>query len=221
MLSHLDCIIFPDRCEVIELEPSQRYVYPIFKNGQTSLYHFARRNNSKILVNEQIQKVTSIDVILRDPQQRLESGINTFIQMTMRDHPGLNVQTVSWFAKNYLFLNRHYAPQFLWLVNLARYMNSDAQINFLSMDQLDSITNVNRKPLGISPLTQELSDQLSDIPNNEMYNRIDQILINCIGQHLTFDQLLSCIKQQDPTAYDWVIGRSQRILNPTYVLSKT
>jgi hypothetical protein len=221
MLSHLDSIIFPDRCEVIEIAPSQRYVYPIFKNGSSSLYQHVNKYKCRILINEQIKKLSSIDIFLRDPQERFNSGINTFIQMTLRDHPGLDRHTVSWFAQNYLFLNRHYAPQFLWLVNLARYTNPDAKLNFLSVDQLKQVTDINVKPGGISPISEELGNQVSDIPNNQMYQRIDQILINCIGQSVQFNQLIQYIQQQDPTAYDWVIGRSQQILNPTYVLSKT
>jgi hypothetical protein len=220
MLSHLDCIIFPDRCEVIEIIPSQRYVYPIFKNGNTSLYNYGKKNKCKVLINEQIQHLNNIDVILRDPQQRLKSGINTFIQTTLRDHPTLDIATVTWFAQNYLFLNRHYAPQFSWLLNLARYLNPDATINFLSMDQLDGITaNIHKKPPGVNSISDELMRQLENISNNEMYNRIDQLLITCIGQRLRFDQLITQMAQQDPTAYDWVIGRSQRILKPTHVLS--
>jgi len=34
MLSRLDDVIYPNRCEVIEIEPSQRYIYPIFKNAR-------------------------------------------------------------------------------------------------------------------------------------------------------------------------------------------
>jgi hypothetical protein len=37
MLSQLDHIIYPDRCEVYEIVPSQRYFYPIFKNGSSSI----------------------------------------------------------------------------------------------------------------------------------------------------------------------------------------
>jgi hypothetical protein len=219
MLSHLDSIIFPDRCEVIEIIPSQRYVYPMFKNGRSSLYYHAEKYKCKILINEQIKKIDSIDIILRDPLQRVISGINTFVQMTMREYPELDSKTILWFAQNYLFLNRHYAPQFLWLVNLARYLSPGTTLNFLGMDQLTNITQVDRKPPGVSPATEQLVNQLTNIPNNEMYHRIDQILINCIGQSIQFNQLIQYIQKQDSTAYDWVIGRSQRILNPTYVLS--
>lgn len=221
MLSYLDSIIFPDRCEVIEVIPSQRYVYPIFKNGRSSFYAHAEEHKCRILINNQIKKLELIDIFLRDPQSRFESGINTFIQMTLRDHPNLDENTVLWFAQNYLFLNRHYAPQFLWLINLARYMNPASELNFLSMEQLADATDMHEKPGGIHPISEELSKQLRNIPNIEMYCRIDQLLMTCIGKRLTFDQLLQYIKDQDPTAYDWVIGRSQRILAPTYVLPKT
>lgn len=219
MLSHLDRIIFPDRCEVITVAP-HRYVYPIFKNGWTSLHTYSKKNKCRILINEQIKKIDCIDVILRDPQQRFRSGINTFIQWTLRDHPTLDANTVSWFAQNYLFLNRHYAPQFLWLINIARYMNPATELNFLSMDGIDDMTNIHRKP-GVSPITEQLADQLLNVSNNEMYDRIDQTLMTCIGRRMRFDQLVNYIEQQDPIAYKQVIDRSQRILNPTYVLSKT
>ena len=221
MLSHLDSIIFPDRCEVIEIIPSQRYVYPIFKNGRSSFYVYASKHKCRIVLNNQIKKLNSIDIVLRDPQERLESGINTFIQMTLRDHPTLDKNTISGFAQNYLFLNRHYAPQFLWIVNLARYLNPETKLNLLSMDQLTSITDIHDKPAGVSLISDELIAQLKNIPNNEMYHRIDQTLMSCIGESVGFDQLMHRIKTQDPIAYDWVVGRSQRILAPTYVLPKT
>ena len=211
MLSHLDCIIFPDRCEVIEVIPSQRYVYPIFKNGQSSLLDTAKQNSWAIFLNEKIKKLNSIDVFVRDPEQRLASGISSFVQTIVRDHPGLDAGTVNWFAENYLHLNRHYAPQFSWLVNLARYMNSECVLNFLSMEDLKTVTDIHKQPFKKS--------SVNTLPNNEMYQRIDQLLVDSVGKSMTFEQLIQHIQQQDAHAYDWVIGRSQRILKPTYVLS--
>jgi hypothetical protein len=82
------------------------------------------------------------------------------------------------------------------------------------------MTNIHRKP-EVSPITEQLADQLLNVSNNEMYDRIDQTLMTCIGRRMRFDQLVNYIEQQDPIAYKQVIDRSQRILNPTYVLSKT
>ena len=211
MLSHLDCIIFPDRCEVFEVTSSQRYVYPIFKNGQSSLLASAKQHSWRICLNEQIKKINSIDVFLRDPQERLASGISSFIQTTLRDNPELDSKTVSWFAKNYLYLNRHYSPQFSWLVNLARYTNENCMLNLLGMDDLKTITDFNKRPFDRLSVDVQLTD-------NQMYQRVDNVLIDCIGQSMTFAQLIKHIQKTDAHAYDWVVGRSQRILNPTYVL---
>jgi len=218
MLSHLDRIIFPDRCEVIEVIPSQRYVYPIFKNGRSSLSEAADKNNWRIRINNQIKKIDSIDVILRDPQDRLISGINTFIQMIIRDNPSLDKNTVQWFAQNYLYLNRHYCSQFVWLVNLARYLNIDAKLNFLSMADINTITILNKQPVAISA-TNELVAQINQIQNNEMYQRIDTVIFNSIGQSMTFRELIQHIKNTDLAAHEYVIGYAQQILKPINALS--
>jgi len=219
MLSHLDRIIFPDRCEVLEVVPSQRYVYVIFKNGHSSFDAFEIKNPGRVVVNQQIQKLTNIDVIVRDPQDRLVSGINTFIQHTVRDNPDLDPPTVEWFALNYLSLNRHYASQFSWILNLARYSDPNTTLNFLPMSAVGDITGLDRKPLGVQPASKELINQINLLKHKEMYQRIDAVIFGCIGQSMTFAQLLQHIKIIDSPAYEYVIGHAQQILNPTYVLS--
>jgi len=219
MLSHLDRIIFPDRCEVLEVVLSQRYVYVIFKNGHSSFDAFEIKNPGRVVVNQQIQKLTNIDVIVRDPQDRLVSGINTFIQHTVRDNPDLDPPTVEWFALNYLSLNRHYASQFSWILNLARYSDPNTTLNFLPMSAVGDITGLDRKPLGVQPASKELINQINLLKHKEMYQRIDAVIFGCIGQSMTFAQLLQHIKIIDSPAYEYVIGHAQQILNPTYVLS--
>lgn len=220
MLSYIDCIVFPDRCEVIEVVPSQRYVYPIFKNASSSLYWQAKQNNWKIKINEQIRKLDNIDVILREPHERLISGLNTFAQHVIRDNPELDQKTVLWFAKKYLFLDRHYCPQFFWLINLFRYMSTDATLTFKPMTELDTYTGFHRKPPGIMEVTDEIVQHANSIPNIEMYQRLEHILFStCVGHAMTCEQVLGKLRDLDSEAYNWVIGRSQQILKPTYVLS--
>ena len=219
MLSHLDRILFPDRCEVLEVVSSQRYVYVIFKNGHSSFNSFTITNPRRVLINQQIQKLNSIDVVIRNPQDRLISGINTFIQHTLRDNPGLDPATVEWFALNYISLNRHYASQFVWLLNLARYLNTGTKLNFLPMSTIGEITETDLKPLGVTLAESELIEKISLVNNNEMYQRIDSIIFNCIGQSLCWQELLQLIKTADLDAYEYVIGYAQQILKPTYALS--
>ena len=219
MLSHLDRVLFPDRCEVIEIVPSQRYVYVIFKNGHSSFLSYRLTNDCRVLINQQIQKLNNIDVVIRDPQDRLVSGINTFIQHTLRNNPGLDSATVAWFAQNYLYLDRHYCSQFAWLLNLARYLAVDTKLNFLPITEVSNLTGLNEKPLGISQASNDIIRQVGLIKNNEMNQRIDSVIFGCIGQSLTFIELLQHIKTSDSAAYDYVVGYAQQILNPTYVLS--
>ena len=220
MLSHLDDIIYPDRCEVIET-PSQRYVYVIYKNGYSSLNKSRINKKWRTLFNEQIRRLDNIDVILRDPDDRFLSGINTYLQYLLKDNPSLDPDTALWFAKNYLFLNRHYCLQFSWLLNLARYAASDAKFNFIGMEDLDTITGINAKPEGIDPASLELREKLKDISALEIYHRIDRCLYDCIGQSLTFAETLGYIRDQDTDAYDKVIGKSIRLSALLHVLPKT
>jgi hypothetical protein len=206
MLSRIDDIIFPDRCEVIELA-SQRYIYSIFKNGSSSINEYAQAQKCKILFNEQIRKLTDINVIIRNPQERFISGFNTYVYNTLRDNPDLDLDTIIYFAETYLFLNRHYAPQFSWLVNLTRYVDKNTtKLHLHGMDSLKEFT-----PLIISPpekkiLSQEVVDRLNTNIHNEMYLRIDNLLLSLVGQSVTFEEILTYLKEQDLKACEHVLS---------------
>jgi hypothetical protein len=219
MLSHLDRVLFPDRCEVREIISSQRYVYVIFKNGHSSINTSRLTDPQRIHINEQIQRINTIDIIIRNPRDRLISGINTFIQHTLRDNPELDPATIEWVALNYVSLDRHYASQFVWLLSLARYLNPTATLNLLPMSIIGDLTGRDSKPDGVLQSDPALIEKISSIKNNEMYQRIDLAIFKCVGQSLTFKELLQQIKTTDPVAYEYVVGYSQQILNPTYVLS--
>jgi len=220
MLSQLDNIIYPDRCEVLEVIPSQRYVYVIFKNGYTSLTKSKIINKWRTLINEQIRSLDSVDIILRDPEERLVSGVNTYLQYLIKENPQLDEETVLWFIKNYLFLNRHYCLQFSWLLNLARYANATTKFNFLGMDELNSISGFDEKPRGIDPMPSDLRDKLRDISQWEMFHRLDNCLLECVGQSLTFAEVVEYIQKRDPHAYSSVIEKSIKVIEPLNVLRK-
>jgi hypothetical protein len=200
MLSRIDEMIYPNRCEVIEFLDPQRFVYPIFKNGRSSLIEHAEAHKYKIIINQQISKLSQIDVIIRDPQARFISGINTFVFNTKRDNPNLDINTIIYFAENYLFLNRHYAPQLSWLINLSKYYNSKLTLHRL--DFVTQITGVDIKPRGEQKiLTDDTILRLKDNPHNEMHLRLDALLLQLVGETLTFEEILKYLKAQDPVAY--------------------
>jgi hypothetical protein len=206
MLSRIDDIIFPDRCEVIELA-SQRYIYPIYKNGSSSINEYAQAQKCKILFNEQIRKLTDINVVIRNPQERFISGFNTYVYNTLRDNPQLDLDTIIYFAETYLFLNRHYAPQFSWLVNLTRYIDkNETKLHLHGMDSLEEFTPLTLKPNEEKILSQEVVDRLNTNIHNEMYLRIDNLLLSLVGQAMTFNEILTYLKEQDPKACEHVLS---------------
>lgn len=220
MLSQLDHIIFPDRCEVYEVVPSQRYVYGIYKNGSSSLLSCSIEKKWKIFFNEQIKRLTSIDIVLRDPEARFISGINIHLQQLIQQNPTIDRYTALWFIKNYLFLNRHYCPQFLWLINLRRYLHPDAKLNFFDISELNNIIDRDLKPQGYNEVSKDFVQEVGDIPNIEIYHRLDRAMIaQCLGKSLTFEQVVQYIQDADTAAYEFVVGRSLKILEPLNALS--
>ena len=218
MFSEIDNIIFPDSCEVIEVVPSQHYVYPIFKNASSSLRHTQNLKQWPSIYDQDIGKIDNpITVYLRDPKQRFISGINTFVQHCQRDYPELDKNTILHFAKNYLWLNRHFCPQFFWLVNLSRF--SSSPMILCDLEKVNQIVDVDYVA-AVDPPNKELFVHLKSFPWDkiQLYLFLDQILIELIGKTMTFDQIMQHIKTNHKNIYNTVFQKTFDILN---VLSKT
>lgn len=199
MLSQLDNIIFPDRCDVLEIVPSQRYVYPIYKNGSSSLYNSGYR----LLENDELEDVEIVDIYVRNPYDRFVSGVQSFLNY----NPALDNKTALYFITNYLFLNRHFCPQFYWLVNLQRF--TPAQIRINSIDSLNDITGLEYNKSHYTLLSEILN---TDKVN--FYLSIDKVLTeDVIGQTVSFKTILHTIKNKYPLVYQEVIERSIQLCN--------
>ena len=201
MLSRIDDIIYPNRCEVIEIEPSQRYIYPIYKNGSSSISEYAKQQGYKILLNDQIKRISVIDVIIRNPMQRFLSGFNTYVYNTKQENPQLDIDTIIYFAEHYLFLNRHYAPQLSWLINLSKYTNAHVVLRLQGMTELNKFTPLTNKPPETNMLSPEVINRLKNNIHNEMYQRLEYLLLDLIGKEMTIKEILTHLKTKDPVAY--------------------
>jgi hypothetical protein len=199
MLSQLDNIIFPDRCDVLEIVPSQRYVYPIYKNGSSSLYN----SGFRLLDNDELKNISVIDIYVRNPYDRFVTGVNTFL----RHNRNLNSETVLYFINNYLFLNRHFCPQFHWLVNLQRFTRAKIRIN--SIDTLSEITS-----LKSNQSEDPLLDEILGSEKLHFYLSIDKVLTeDLLGKTVTFKFIVETVKHQYPEVYNEVIQRSIDLCN--------
>lgn len=195
MLSPLDNIIFPDRCEVIEISP-QRYVYPIFKNGSGALGDLP---HCAVDINE-LNSSAVVDVFVRTPYERFLSGVQTFL----RNAPQLDRQTALYFINQNLFLDRHFCPQFHWLLNLHRHV--PVNMRLLPMKELTEIT---KAMFNKYERDSELADYFKDNLKVQFYLQLDKVLTeNLLYKTVTMNDILATVKLAYPTVYQEVIQRS-------------
>lgn len=132
MLTQLDYELFPDNPEVYRVLQGE-LVAKIYKNATSSL----NRQGYKLVDTEEIKQASSITVFWREPIARFKSGVSTFVKQS-----GTSVDD----AVKYLFLNRHYAPQFYTLLNLKRFMNESATFRFHDIADIGVLTDIHEVP---------------------------------------------------------------------------
>jgi hypothetical protein len=214
MFSEVDSIVFPDSCEVIQVA-SQQFVYPIFKCGRSSLTWKMESRGWTFVPEQDIDKIiTPIRIFLRDPRERFLSGINTYLQHLEAEGNDLDQHTVLYFVNRYLFLNRHYAPQFFWLLNLARFTRPDTLVTFSPITEIGQLTHFNSRA-GVEPLTDELEQKINSFNWTavESYYALDQILIDHIGKTITIHELLTHVQDKHSNLYDLIFKKSLNITN--------
>lgn len=218
MFSRLDHYLFPDKCEVYQIIEGKTYVYPIFKNGSSSLIMSAEQHRWKILFNEQIRRIRNIDVYLRDPLERLNSGIATYINQLKETKPDLDEETILYFIENHPFINRHLTPQFHWLINLARYTTRNTRLSLKDISELNKLTDTYDNPYHSDKKYPEIVNRI--LNNEEHYLLLDDFLIKeFMGQSVTFREILSRFQYKYPEHYEEIFGHAQLLAEATDVLS--
>lgn len=104
-------------CKVIRL--GENYVYPIFRNGSTSLF----QSQEQVYVDEEIDTCSHINILIRDPKLRFVSGINEYARRNK-----MTVEQVYSEAKKGNLVDRHFAPQAMWLLHLYKYYKGDVTL---------------------------------------------------------------------------------------------
>lgn len=212
MFSGIDKTIFPDSCEVIQTS-SQQFLYPIFKNGRSTLKKTVARY--KWLYVNNLEEIDSpVTVFLRNPKERFISGVNTYVQHLQKSNPALDTNTILFFVNQYLFLNIHYCPQFFWLINLAKHTSANIQLQLKSIDSLSEITPW-FSDAEVLPPSDEFLKSIADFDWNQLdlYFYLDQILIDRVGQTMSFDELWKTIKNDFPELYQLVFADSLELAN--------
>lgn len=197
MLSYLDPILFPDDILVVELT-SGRFVYPIYKNASSSLYEQAVAH----LGIDKTKKIDHVEVFVRDPFERYVSGVQTYLRLNSH----LDRATALTMIDQYLFLNRHFALQFHWIVNLVRF-NPNIWLTFRSMQELNTATDLTWNAL---TRDQSLIDYFNGNKKLWLYLQLDKILTeDFMGKTVQFKTILDYIKTHYALLHEEIIKRNQ------------
>ena len=194
--------LFPSECLVLEIVPNTRYVYPIFKNGSTSL------NNSgyKKLSLDQIAQIKTVEIYIRDPHKRFISGVQTYLSKL---DSTMNKDTALFLIEKYLYFNRHFCPQLLWLVNFRRFSNANYTIK--PIDQLCEITTLQNNQ---STVDIDLINRFSNNSKVKFYNEMDEVLtVNLIGKTVSLEEIFSVLKSNYGNLYHDAFGKLKDIVN--------
>jgi hypothetical protein len=169
--------------------------------------------------NQDISSLPLIDVYIRNARARYISGVHTYLEYLKKDNPDLDQPTVMWFVKRYKFLNRHFLPQFFWLMNLSRYLDVDTQLRIRNLNDLKHATTYMEGP-EINKLSRDFAEKLlSDDPNMELWFFVDQILLDLAGTTLTWSQILDHYKTHHHSTWSLMISGLPQVMSN--VLPKT
>lgn len=196
MLTNIDSELFPDDCEAVEIPSHNLWVYLIQKNGSTSLRRKCSQHQWRMLKNQDLKTLPYIDVFVRDPEQRYVSGVNTVLQFLARDYPDLDEDTSLWFLTRYNFLNRHFLPQWHWLLNLSRFISQDCRIRFHDFNEFGSLVDVHSRA-GITPASDNLKKKILESNSNLLlWFYTDQILLDLSGKSMTWKEVVEHYRTQ-------------------------
>jgi hypothetical protein len=137
--------LFLAECEVIEFS-STLNIYPIYKNGRSSLVEYAQKNNLAIIKNKEISQLNNITLYIRDPLERFISGIHTFFYL---NNLKINYDTLKQ-INNFEIVNQHFVPQCFWIMHLFKFFKNN--ITLKNVKEVYDLVPIRSGPWGSNPL---------------------------------------------------------------------
>jgi hypothetical protein len=192
MFKNLTDILTAD-CEVIKFN-NEQFFYPIFKNGRSSLTIYAERNNLPWLKNKEISNLKKITVFLRSPEERFVSGVYTFFYLTNNQLiDELTLKKI----ENFKIINRHFVPQYLWLLHLHKYFNGI--IEFKPVLELYNLIPNRDGPWTNNPnpwkaISQEEKNKILSIEHKKYIEVDEKIIKKYINQSVELAKLIKEFK---------------------------
>tara|TARA_A100001015_G_scaffold312668_1_gene418294 strand:- start:677 stop:1204 length:528 start_codon:yes stop_codon:yes gene_type:complete len=171
MLTHWNKILTAD-CKVVKVK--DKLVYPIFRVGSTSIIDSA----SEIYTNNEISGLDNILVLLRNPEDRFVSGLNEYcLQNKLDIHTALQMVDAG------ELMDRHFAPQYIWLLHLSKY--HDGSVTLLPFDHIKKLTDLHKRDTVLSRI---------QVKPLERFVEVDRKLMSVVGQTVMLKPLVKRYK---------------------------
>lgn len=166
MLTHWNKLLNTD-CVVVDV--GSHTVYPIFRVGRSTLMSVC----DKQYINKEIDHCSHVDILIRDPEERFVSGVNEYC----RQH-NLDVET-TWNEINAGRIHdRHFTPQYVWLLHLYKWYKG-----FITIRPFEHITN-------ITEMHKHKSESKIDVPVIESFVAVDRHLTDHYNETVNIGYLI-------------------------------
>ncbi len=166
MLKHWNTLLNTD-CLVVDVGPAT--VYPIYRVGFTSLVY----DTTCFYYNENISKCADINVLVRDPAERFISGVNEVCRQNKLDV----FNTWNLIAKDQ-FIDRHFTPQYLWLMHLYRFYKGNVKLRPFS--HIKKLTKIHERK----------GEQKISVPLLQKFIDVDYRLLDMVGRTINLGTLI-------------------------------
>lgn len=158
-------------CVVVKV--GQHTVYPIFRVAQSTLMHISDRK----YINSDIDHCNHIDIIIREPEERFVSGVNEYCRQK-----NLNLESTWKEINDGRLHDRHFAPQYVWLLHLYKWYKG-----FVTIRPFKHISN-------ITEVHKNKSESKIDLPVIESYVAVDRHLTKYYNETINLGYLIKRYK---------------------------
>ena len=138
--------------ECVAVDVAGVTVYPIFRNGSTSLF----RACNKRYVNEEISKCENIQILIRDPSVRFVSGVNMYSEQN-----NLSVEETWSKAQQGILVDRHFCPQYIWLLHLYKFYKGTVTLR--KFEHISTLTSIHRKKSTVEKIQVPILNNFVDM----------------------------------------------------------
>jgi hypothetical protein len=169
MLKHWNVLLNTD-CLVVGI--GRHTVYPIFRVGSSSLFASA----DKKYINREINQCKQVDILIRDPRDRFISGLQKY-----SIDNNLSIDDAWRLVKAEKVVDRHFAPQYMWLLHLYKYYRG--LVTLRPFEHIKTITDTH-----INKSTDK--GTRTTVPHLETFLALDYPLIKRCGETLELGELI-------------------------------